>query len=53
MQDTEGTHLLEPQKAYPTDEFVTVTLDGGGLQLCLLCRLSIVLSKAVRLKFEF
>jgi len=48
----ENARHKEPQKAHLTDEFVIMTLDGGGLQLRLLYRPLTVASKAVRLKFE-
>jgi len=49
MQGAEGTHSLEPQKAYFTGEFVVVTKNGGRALLCMLA----TGHEAVRRKFKF
>ena len=34
-QGVQGTHLLEPQKAHATGDFIFVEKDGGHTLLCL------------------
>ena len=45
IQYTEGAQSLEPQKAHPTSEFILVSYNGGLVLLCLVCRLTTVVSE--------